>query len=80
MLRNNLLYQQLHEKVFSLFAPTIRTIYKCQIITLKKELMKNLVRLFGQVFKQKVVDSIDGEYLKVVWDNYRTSILDIPNY
>jgi hypothetical protein len=59
---------------------TIRTGYKYQSQSLKKELMKHMVNLFGQVFNQKVVDSMVGKYLKVVWDNYHTNLLCYPNY
>jgi hypothetical protein len=77
---NNLFYQQLHEKAFSLFTLTIRTSYKYQSQSLKKELMKHMTNIFGQVFNQNMVDSMVGKYLKVVQDNYHTNLLCYPNY
>jgi hypothetical protein len=77
---NNLFYEQLHEKEFSLFAPTIKTSYKHQNPNLKKELINHMVHLFGQVFNQKVISSMVGKYLKIVWDTYHTNMVCYPLY
>lgn len=66
MLGNNLFYQQLHKKMFSLFSPLIQTIYKCQCKILKIELMEHMTTVFGHVFNLNSIDSMVGKNLKSV--------------
>ena len=66
-------YQQMHEKEFSLFAPTIRTSYKYQINDLK-EFMKHMTVFFGPVFNQKSIQIMAEKYMKLVLDNYCINI------
>ena len=70
-----MVYDELQEKEFALFAPMIRTSFQYQRKYLKKELMKNMATLFVLVFNQKLVKAMTRKYLKSMWDNYYTNIL-----
>ena len=77
---NNVFYNELQEKEFVLFAPSIRTCFKYQRNDLKKNLMNHMTTLFGPVFNQKWVLAMAGKYLKSVRDNYHTNISWYPGY
>ena len=42
--------------------------------------MQHMTKLFRSIFNQKLVQTMAGKYIQLVWDNYITNIQKYPHY